>query len=187
MKTYEKIFGSLLGVFVAIALVMVGFSTMPSANAADSSEVNTSSSATVSYYVAIGMSTDMTVGINFGSLEPMTSNNNASNNTANGGNTTYYISISSDSNTNVNISIKDDAPLTNGAYTIPNANYTWDSAVNNASAPALAGTALTTNYVLTNSSVVPGDSVYYRFWLDIPTSQQPGTYTNTIYFQGVRE
>lgn len=186
MKINEKIFKNLLGVFIIIALVSIGFSTILNVNAAETLEMNTTSSAQVSYYVAIGMSTDLGTGVNFGILEPTTINNNATNNSANAGNTTYYISVSGDSNAAVNLSIKDSVALTNGGYTIPNVNYTYSSAVNNSGAPALPGTAITTSYVVTNSSVAPGSTVYYRFWLDIAGSQQPGTYSNTIYFQATK-
>jgi len=151
-------------------------------------EQTTISNVTVNKYVAIGLSTNLTEGILFGTLDPGTNDNNATHNyDGSGGGTTYWVTISSDSNVNVDVCIKDNAPLTKlgGTDTIPNSGYTWNCSTS-ATEPALPGTAISTTYTKTDcTNVAPGNNVYFRFWLDIPTAQAPGDYNNTVYFKGV--
>ncbi len=151
-------------------------------------EQTTISNVTVNKYVAIGLSTNLTEGILFGTLDPGTSDNNATHNyDGPGGETTYWVAISSDSNVNVDICIKDNAPLTRsgGSETIPNSNYTWNCSTS-ATAPALPGTAISTSYAKTDcTGIGGGNNAYFRFWLDIPAGQVPGDYNNTVYFKGV--
>lgn len=148
----------------------------------------TISNVTVNKYVAIGLSTNLTEGILFGTLDPGTSDNNATHNyDGEQGGTTYWVAISSDSNVNVDICIKDNAPLTKlgGTETIPNENYTWNCSTSQTT-PALPGTAMGTTYTKTAcTNIQKGDNAYFRFWLDIPAAQAPGNYNNTVYFKGV--
>ena len=36
--------------------------------------------------------------------------------------------------------------------------------------------------VLTTSNVAPGETSYYRFWLDVPAGTATGTFTNDVIF-----
>lgn len=189
-----KIFGAVLSVLVITTVCLACMSTMFSfTSAANVTDVNTSSDANVSYYIAIGMSTELTNGIHFGVVEQNTNNNNASQNANNNnasqnvmaGNTLYYVSVSADGNTNVNISTKDSAALTSSGNTIGNGNYTYNANVN-ATNPVLPGTAMTLNFAQAIGNIAPGSNAFFRFWLDIPSAQPAGNYANTVFFQAIR-
>ncbi|MBT6995104.1 hypothetical protein HN865_00550 [Candidatus Woesearchaeota archaeon] len=151
-------------------------------------EASAPSSVTISAYLALSLSTDLSNGIDFGTIEnlPVTAQDGTANFDV-GDQTGYDIAISSDSNVNVDFCLKTDGPLTNPALdTIPLANYVWDdSTLNDINNPALPGSALTTNYVLGSTTVAPGSQNNYRFWLDVDAGQQKGTYSNIIWFEGV--
>ncbi len=151
-------------------------------------EASAPSSVTISAYLALSLSTDLSGGIDFGTIENLpvvaqsaTANFDVSDQTG------YDIAISTDSNVNVDFCLRSDGPLTNLALdTIPLTNYVWDDSVlNDISNPTLPGTALTTNYVLGSTDVAPGSQNNYRFWLDVDAGQPKGTYSNVIWFEGV--
>lgn len=150
---------------------------------------STTSNATVSEYAAIALSTNLTDGIFFGSVNPNTNDNVATHN-ADGadGNTSMWVTISSDSNTYISICTKDSAALTKGADTIPNTGYTYNFTTTAADKPVtLPGTAITTSYVNTTGVGVSVSDQYewFRFWLDVPAGQEAGVYENTMYFKGI--
>lgn len=180
-----KTFGAVLGVLIVTTACLAFMTTMSSFTiAANTTEQNTSSDANVSYFVAIGMSTELMNGIHFGSVEPNSTDNNATQNVM-AGDTLYYVSVSPDGNTAVNISIKDNAVLTSSLDTIPNTGYTYDADLVAAN-PALAGTAITTSYVQAIANVENGTNAYFRFWLDVPATTAAGNYNNTVFFQAVK-
>ncbi len=184
MKGY-KTFGAILGILVlttAFLAFMSSFSVMTSA--ANVTDVNTSSTANVTAYIAIGMSTNLSNGVHFGVVEPSSDNNNATGNyNATDSMTQYWIAVSSDGNVNVTLDIKDDAPLTSGANTIPNLGYTYDSSETNSDSLPADGIAITTGFFESEANVAPGENAYFRFWLDVPAGQAAGNYQNTVLFQ----
>lgn len=155
---------------------------------------STASNATISEYVAIGLSGNLSAsGITFGSVNPNTNNNNATgNNNSLGQNSSYYITVSTDSNVaGVDFCIRDDYALNNSGNTpIPNVNYHWadkPNATANATDPRMPGTDMLTGYQKTNTTnIAPGQTDYYRFYLNVPLAQAAATYSNTVYFEGVK-
>ncbi|MCK5476774.1 MAG: hypothetical protein KAI55_02550 [Candidatus Aenigmarchaeota archaeon] len=158
---------------------------------ATSDEHTTSSNVTIANYVAIGLSTNLSTGILFGTLDPDTTNNNATHN-YDGENTasTYSVDVSTDSNINIDLCIKDNAPLTitSSGFTIENGNYTWadNSTANSSSMNPANSYVIGTTYQKTNTTnIAGGESDYIRFWLDVMLNQAPGNYNNTIHIKGV--
>jgi len=151
-------------------------------------EESTSSTATVTKQVAISKSTELANGVAFGNVDPNTNNNNATKNFNASDQTEYWVTIDSTTNTPIDICIKDDAALTSGAYTIPNSGYTWNSSTSNsATLPSIATmAAITTSYDTVNKVASNTQSGKYnvRLTLDVPVSQQAGSYSNTVYFKG---
>lgn len=185
MKMNTKTFGAVLGVLVITAACLAFMSSMSSfTTAANTTEQNTSSDANVSYFVAIGMSTQLAAGIHFGNVEPNSTGNPADQN-FDSGSTLYYVSVSPDGNTGVNISIKDNADLTSSLDTIQNTGYYYDADLD-AAVPSLPGTAITTGYVQSISDVENGTNAYFRFYLDVPPTTAAGNYNNTVFFQAVK-
>jgi len=177
----KKIF--FIAVTLTLVLVFMAFAIQTKA----ANEQTATSNVTIYEYVAIGISNNLSNGIEFGSLDPATNDNNATDNYNGAGSaSTMYLSVSSDSNVNVDLCIKDNANLTSDVNTIPNTGYTWDDN-STATAPILPGTAITTSYVKTDQqNITIGSDDYFRFWLDIPGGQAAGTYNNTAYFKGIK-
>ncbi len=155
------------------------------------------SSAIISAYLSIASSNNLSSGISFGTISAIPSGDvnatgNAYNSTGNfaGDASGYNISVSSDSNVAVDFCIKADSQFNTTANdTIPltNYTYTWSSASNGTFPKnGTNGTAITTSYVKTNTSIAAGGNEFYRFFLDVPPAQAAGTYDNTISFEGVQ-
>lgn len=177
----------------AVGLISILFLTafllaFPLGMSATEDEQTTTSNVTVNVYAAVALSTNLTDGIQFGSLDPNTNDNNATHNFDKDGavNSSMWIEISNDCNTNLSLWIKDDVALTKGSDTIANTGYTYASntTVNNETDPGLAGTAITTAYVLVSAVAEIGQNYTFRGWLDIPSGQAAGYYSNTVYFKG---
>jgi len=150
---------------------------------------STTSSVTISQYYSISLSGNLSSGINFGNQNSTTATNvNASYNYNASDMTEYYITVSPDSNANVDFTIWADGPLnTTGGDEIGlgNETYYFNITTSDIVNPGVGDeVALTTGPVAAGSGVSAGDSVYYRFWLDIPSGIPVGTYNNTINFQG---
>jgi hypothetical protein len=169
--------------FLLIVLGVIAWFFLPSlVTAADNETKTTSSNVTVNTYVSISLSTAFSNGVEFGGLDPGTSNNNAT--TCN--NLGCNISVSADTNTNVDI-VMNGTVMTRfgGAETIPAVNYTWGTS---------DGTALPDPTIVLNTTkdyrngYKVGDSISAsnkRSWqaqLDIPSAQTAGVYNNTLFF-----
>ena len=155
----------------------------------------TTANVTISVFFAIDMSTNLSIGIEFGNLSTLpATNENASHNydgdnsTVGGDGTSFHVNVSSDSNTAVDFCIKaDDDMKTSGGDVLTAGNESWNNNTdNNFSLPSLASeTALTLSYVQAGASVAIGGTNNYRFWLDVPAGQASGNYNNTVSFKGV--
>lgn len=150
----------------------------------------TISNVSISKYLSISMSGNLTAGIQYGTVDtlPATDINATGNNNSAGESSSYFINVSTDSNTRVDFCIKANDHMTNTAgYVIGLDNETYSNSTNtNSSHPLLAEqTALTTGYVKSGSNITIGQGNYYRFWLDIPSGTSSGTYNNTVSFKGV--
>ena len=180
----------ILSLFFLLAFVSI----TPDSIAATSEEESTVSNATVNYFVAITMSTNMTEGIRFSTIEANSADNNATDNFNSSDHTMYWIQNDWNSNTDIDVCIKDDAALTSGVNTIPNIGYTYMSnATNNLTNPGYeenttsAGIAITTAYVTSPfTNITNGTNSYFRFFTDIPDSQPAGYYENNVYFKGIQ-
>jgi len=149
-----------------------------------------SSNVSVSRYYSISFGSNMLSGIQFGNVAflPATNINATHNYDGASSGTTYTIDVSTDSNSNVDFCTKANTGLTNPALDVIGLGNETYSAENSttASVPALGSqTSLTTGYVKAQNITQPGNSSYWRFWLDIPAAQPSGDYNNTVYFKGV--
>ncbi len=185
MEEYKNLIWA-LSLIILVSAILVSF-----AYAAETSEQTTPSNVTVNKYVAIGLSDNLSYGIQFGAVDMNTNNNNATANYDGGNNnSTYYINVSSDGNVNIDICIRDNWALNTSANdVIENGNYTWadNRTANSTFMNATDGSyAISTTYQKTNETILtPGTMDYFRFWLDIAAAQPAGTYNNTMYFKGV--
>ncbi|MBU0530698.1 MAG: hypothetical protein KKC05_03415 [Nanoarchaeota archaeon] len=185
-----------LTIYFVVAIVMISLIVNLS-YAAETSEQTTPSNATVSKNVAIALSTNLSTGIQFGSVNPASGNNNATGNNDGGegeagdggpANSSYFIAISTDSNINVDICIRDDWELnTSDDVVIRNGNYSWtDNSTSNSTEDNTTEFYMLTKYVKTNvTNMAGGARTFFKFWLDVPAAQAAGTYNNTVYFKGV--
>jgi len=168
---------------MALVGILVGGIMFLPVKAPVTSVQTTTSSVTVNTYVSILLSAPLAGGVQFGNLDPGTSNNPST--TCQGLN--CNITVSPDTNVNVDIVTKANAPLTRqgGTETIPLSNYKWNAASN--AAPSSPAYDLQTTYDYTNkvgANVAPGQSRTIQYWLSIPSGQAAGTYNNTLYFCG---
>ena len=153
-------------------------------------EGNTTSNVTIQKYLAITFGDNLSDGIYFGSVEtlPAVNLNGSHNYDGASSGTTYNIEVSTDSNTAVDFCIKANTGLTSPALDVIGlGNETYSSyELTNLTHPLLSNeTSMTTGYVKAVGSIDPGNSSYWRFWLDIPVSQPSGDYNNTVSFGGV--
>ncbi len=179
-------------VIVGIAVLAILGIVLASSPGTQADVKNATTTVTVNEYVAIGMSNNLSVGIDFGSVDPDTDDNNATHNYdgASAG-TSYWINISSDSNVNIDVCVGDNESLKLGSYVIGNGNYTWVNSTTSATdAWMIVGnsTAMTTtaSYTRGGEDISPGNYNYFRFWLDIPKGQAAGDYINQVSFKGIK-
>jgi hypothetical protein len=150
----------------------------------------TKTEAVIQQYFAVALSNNLADGIEFGTILFDTANNSATDNyngLSNG--TTLYVILSNNSNVHIDSCIKANADLINANNdTIAAENITWSYANTTSSAvPSLSnGTRLSKTFADGLQDITPGYANYMRFWLDVPDAQPPGTYNNTIEFQGVK-
>ncbi len=167
-------------IIAMLVLVSFGYLLLGANVSADTRPSNV----TVSAYVSISLSTNMS-SIEFGNVNPNTNDNPADHNSDGaGGGTSYWVTIGADSNVNADLCIRDNWALnTSGGDVIGNGNYTWDNDTVSTN-PALPGTAMSTTLTSAGNNIAPGSQHYYRFWLDIPSGQAAGTYNNSVIIEG---
>jgi len=155
--------------------------------------VGTKSEAVIQQYFAVGLSNKLADGITFGETPLLfnTTDNAARDNYGGANNTTaLYMVTSPNSNIHIDFCMKGNADLTNSVGDkIGMGNITWSNANTTSSTvpPGPGGsTLLTSTFVKGTANLRPGDSNYFRFWLDVPDDTPPGLYNNTIEFKGVK-
>ena len=150
---------------------------------------STVSNVTITSYLSISMSANLQEGILFGSVDTLPALNISASHNYDGGSSasTMFINVSTDSNTAVDFCIKANAGLQTSGAEIGIGNETYSNSTStNSTVPAIANNvSLTTGYVKNGANVAQGNSNYYRFWLNIPAAQAPGTYNNSVSFKGV--
>ena len=184
---------TILSVILVISLSMVFFENISSITG-HATEGSTVSNVTITRYLSIDFSPSFYEGIQFGNVSELPAIDiNATHNYDGASNETqYYINVSADSNTAVDFCVMAQTPLTNtGAAEIPLENETYYvENYTDANNPDISSqVSLTLAYVKpASATAVPeGNSSYWRFWLDVPVSQETGTYNNTLMFKGVAE
>jgi hypothetical protein len=185
------VFGAvfLFSIFMLASEDIVGSFSFGDGITGYATEGSTTSNVTISKYLSITMSTNLSNGITFGSVQNLPAVNlNATHNNDSAGGTSMYVNVSTDSNTNVDFCIRADGAMTSPSLdTIGVGNESYANAsTTDAGTPALASeVSLTTGYVSAGKNVSIGGLQYYRVWLDIPSGTPSGTYNNTVYFKGV--
>ena len=161
-------FASLIGVGL---IDLTGFAT---------STCSTTASAVVAEWFAVSSPGD----INFGGLVHDTTGNNAGSNNWGSSASGYYLQLSPNSNINAKTCIK--SVNWDGPSALALANLKWNSSTSSSSSvPGTPGSAMTTSYVTSQSSISPGDKDYYRFWMDVPSGQVAGDYNTTTTFKAI--
>ena len=175
-----------------ILFSVLAFVSRPPSLTALATESTTTSSVTVQKFLAITLSTNLSDGITFGTVDTLPGINvNASDNDNDGSSgTSLFVNVSTDSNTAVDFCTKANSGLHDavGDSTIGLSNETYRNASTTNSTlpgPATSSIPLTTSFVKASEPTVPGNVTYYRFWLDVPTGTASGTYNNTVTFKGV--
>ena len=184
----ENIWISIFSVILIFSIVMTSLQYSSMTGFATSG--STVSNVTIVSYLSISMSTNLQAGILFGSVDTLPANYiNASHNYDGGSSaSTMFINVSTDSNSNVDFCIKANANLQDtGTDIIGIGNETYsNSTTTDGSIPLIANNvSLTTSYVKAGSNIGRGNVSYYRAWLNIPAAQAPGTYNNSVMFEGV--
>ena len=137
--------------------------------------------------LSLGMSETLTNGIAWDITSiPIIEQSATGNNDATTQITEYMLILESQSSTPVIISIKADNDLFNGIETIPIINEKFAYSLIDVRIPSPLKTSLSTSYQtitpLTLEAGIP-QTVYLKFYLDVPPSKAPGSYANNILFK----
>ena len=101
--------------------------------------------------------------------------------------TFYYINVST-INTAVDLYVKADGNLfTEYSDELGLGNETYAVSLTDPTVTGEPKTQMTTNYVLIADAIEGDAVVYLKFYLDAPSSQPAGTYTNALSFKAVRD
>jgi len=187
----ERNFNVFLILVIAASFLLFFFNNFPMTGYA--TEGTTTSNVSIQKYLAIAFGSNLSSGIYFGNVAtlPATDINATHNNDSSTypSGTTYTIDVSTDSNTHIDFCIRANAGLTSPALDVIGlANETYSSSnLTNSTHPMLSNqSSITTSYVKAPSTdILPGNSSYWRFWLDVPAAQPSGDYNNTVSFKGV--
>jgi hypothetical protein len=189
MKKKSDFFTFVLGAVLLFSIVMItvqNFNTFTGY----ATGLNTKSNVSISKYLSISASPNISDAIDFGIVNALPATNVNASHDYDGaaGATTYWINTSVDSNTNIDFCIGANGDMMSGADRLRLGNETYANATSTSiSVPALASQVAfsNTSYILSGQNVTKGAPNYYRFWLDIPASQASGDYNNTVYFKAV--
>lgn len=152
---------------------------------------STTSNVTISGYVSISMSTNLSLGILYGSITalPATNVNSTHNYDGSGSASSMYMNVSTNSNSAVDFCVNANSNMIDSGgdvLNVGNETYANSTASTDTTSPAITNNVtLTTSYVKAGANIGRGNSTFYRFWLGVPAGQAVGTYNNTISFEGV--
>ena len=181
----------ILGIILVVSLGLL-FLENAAAITGHASEGYTTSNVTISKYFSILMSDELSVGIQFGTVNTLNVQDvNATENYDANNQTLYYINVSTDSNTAVDFCISASGnmedPIGGGNIGLDNETYHAINETSDINNPSPASqVALTTSYARAVNNTSPGNQNNWRFWLDIPAAQEAGTYNNTVSFRGIQ-
>jgi hypothetical protein len=129
--------------------------------------------------VGIVLSQNLSTGINWTVTHFPAYNLSADGNNGTGV-TTYYADISA-GGTTADLYVRADGDLnTTGGSTIELGNETYSCNVSNSSVPSEYKSALSTGYMLVAPDISDGETIYMKFFLTVPATQPPGTYSNIV-------
>ncbi len=141
---------------------------------------------TVDCGISLGLSSNLTGGINWTIPSIPIFNESALGNNGTG-NTTYNITVTA-SGCNADLWIRANADLktSDELYSIglDNETYRWNQT--NQTVPISPGnsfTSLTTNFALIKSGLSGTSNIYFKFFLNVTGGQAPGIYNNTVYIK----
>jgi hypothetical protein len=153
-------------------------------------QYSTVSNVSITNYLSIAMSANLSWGIIFGNVTTLPAVNvNASHNYDGGSSTTsMYVNVSTDSNTAVDLCMVANEDLFDGVVNriaIGNETYA-NSSTTSSTLPLLSNEySISKSYSRASSNVAIGGVSYFRFWLDVPAATSSGNYNNSITFKGV--
>lgn len=187
----ENIVVAVFGAIFLLTIILIANQGFRSTGYA--TEVATTSNVTISVYFAIEMSTNLTQGIQFGTISTLPATNSNATHNYDGYNateplgTSFITNVSSDSNTAVDFCLKADTLNTSAGDFIGlgNESYANHSTTNVTVPDVLQEVSFTTAYVSSGRGIAIGGENFYRFWLDVPAGTSVGTYNNTVSFKGV--
>lgn len=159
---------------LALALSLVAVLAVPAMAATEKT-----ASVGVNEYISFTVIDPDPTGINFGSLNPGTTDNpEAQQGTAGA----VTLTVNAETNVDCNIQTKGSGDFTDGTHTIALSNAKWDK--DNA---VTGATTMTTTYATIDTSTAgTAKSVDVWHWLTIPGGQYATTYTTTFYYQAVK-
>jgi hypothetical protein len=101
--------------------------------------------------------------------------------------TEYWVNVSA-TNTLVDLYVRADGDLFNDALDVLDlGNETFTFTKNEATVNNVTNTTMSTSYILIGDALDNFDSIYLKFFLDVPAIQPAGTYLNNLEFKAVRE
>ncbi len=184
MVNKKRVTLNILSAILVLSLGMILIQNINNVDAATTS-VNTTSEANINVYFAITMSSNLSDKIDFGNINNTGQRYNATNINYNSNNqTAYFINVSADSSTPVNFTINASDFKSIGGTTmgVANEEFNYNVGTNSEAEPSETYTDLSTTPAEAGDANV-GETVYYRFWLDVPAAQDAGTYTNNVTFK----
>lgn len=167
---------------IAIALVLfAGFGM-----SATSDEETATANVTVNTYVSISITDNGAAGINFSSLDPGIDDNPEVAQTALVGAVTIANDVISNTNVGLYVNGEDFSDGGSNTFAVGQVTYDDDNTPSEGTETVLAETAMTNNYPGTAyyTTVVPGTSEDFWFFLDVPTAQAGASYTSIFSFKG---
>jgi hypothetical protein len=132
----------------------------------------------VSEYISITITDNGTAGINFGTVNPGTTDNPDINSIAGSGNSTIRITVDAGSNANVDIQISGTDFIATD-FTIANAKY---STTIDGTKELMTGSD---TLIVGADNLAPGEYIDLWHWLDVPSSIPAGTYGSTFTYKAV--
>jgi hypothetical protein len=158
---------------LACALVLVATMAAP----AMALEQTQPASVTVNTYISATITDAGAAGINFGALNPGTTNNPEA---AQNGLGAINITVAAETNVVCKIGIKGDDPFSDGgsnSFALSNAQWKTSNTP--------PGTSMTTSYAQIGTDTTPGTarSQEVWHWINIPANQAPAVYTTTFYYK----